>query len=359
MLGVVNLAVSLGDSPTRKPRAVQISTLTPSQLAGERVIYSYSGLTPPAALVARIEAGEAAGVIFFQNNISSASQLKSVIAGLQSDAMQSPVKMPLLMMTDQEGGQVRRLSGAPLLSEKQIGMSAAASAAATSAGRDAAMNLKASGINVNLSPVLDVYRQAGNFIDRYGRSYSDIPSRVAQLGANFIRAQQRAGVAATAKHFPGLGAAARNQDTDISPVTLNVPLATLRSTDELPYRAAIASGVKLVMVSWARYPALDPSRPAGLSNTVVQGELRGRLGFTGVTVTDALGAGALRAYGSTSKRAVLAAQAGMDLLLCASQQVSEGTDALGALSHGLTNGSASNSGFMASVQRVLALRRSL
>jgi beta-N-acetylhexosaminidase len=359
LLGVVNLATSFGDSTTRTPRTVQISTLTPSQLAGERVIYSYSGFTPPAALVARIKTGEAAGVIFFQNNIASASQLKGVIAGLQSDAMQSPVKLPLLMLTDQEGGQVRRLSGAPQLSEKQIGMSAAANAAATDAGREAAVNLEGSGINVNLAPVLDVYRQAGNFIDRYGRSYSDIPSRVAQLGADFIRAQQRAGVAATAKHFPGLGAAARNQDTDLSPVTLNVPLTTLRSVDELPYRAAIGSGVKLVMVSWARYPALDPSRPAGLSDTVVQGELRGRLAFKGVTVTDALSAGALKAYGNTSERAVMAAQAGMDLLLCASQQVGEGTSALGALTHGLGSGSLDNSAFTASVKRVLALRRSL
>jgi len=338
---------------------VQISALTPTQLAGERVISSYSGLTPPAALVAQIKAGEVAGVIFFQNNIASASQLKSVIAGLQSDAMQSPVKLPLLMLTDQEGGEVRRLSGAPQLSEKQIGMSAAAGAAATSAGRQAAANLESSGINVNLAPVLDVYRKAGNFIDRYDRSYSDVPSRVAQLGANFIRAQQHAGVAATAKHFPGLGAAARNQDTDLAPVTLNVPLSTLRSVDELPYRAAIGSGVKLVMVSWARYPAVDPSRPAGLSSTVVQGELRTRLGFKGVTVTDALGAGALRAYGGTSSRAVLAAKAGMDLLLCAGQQVGEGTAALGALAHGLSAGSLSNSAFTASVQRVLGLRRSL
>ncbi len=356
---MVNLAASFGESSPRKPRAAQISTLTPSELAGERVIYSYSGFTPPAALVARIEAGGAAGVIFFQNNISSASQLKSVIAGLQSDAMQSPVKLPLLMLTDQEGGQVRRLSGAPQLSEKQIGMSAGANAAATAAGREAAVNLEGSGLNVNLAPVLDVYRKAGNFIDQYGRSYSDLPSRVAQLGADFILAQQRAGVAATAKHFPGLGAAARNQDTDISPVTLNVPLTTLRSVDEPPYRAAIGAGVKLVMVSWARYPALDASKPAGLSDTIVQGELRGRLGFRGVTVTDALSAGALRAYGSTSKRAVSAAQAGMDLLLCASQQVGEGAGALGALTHGLANGSLSNSAFTASVQRVLALRRSL
>src|SRR5947208_2918205 len=84
--------------------------------------------------------------------------------------------------------------------------------------------------------------------------------------------KQRPGVAATAKHFPGLGAAATNQDTDSRPVTLNVPRHQLRTVDERPYRSAIPAGVKLVMVSWARYPALDKRRPAGLSRTVVQGE---------------------------------------------------------------------------------------
>ena len=91
---------------------------------------------------------------------------------------------------------------------------------------------------MNLAPVLDVYSQPGNFIDQYGRSYSQAPATVAQLGADFIRAQQQAGVAATAKHFPGLGTATRNQDTDLSPVTLNLPLSALRSSSRaaLPVR---------------------------------------------------------------------------------------------------------------------------
>ena len=72
-------------------------------------------------------------------------------------------------------------------------------------------------------------------------------------------------MAATAKHFPGLGTAARSQDTDAGPVTLDVPLSQLRDRDEAPYPAAIAAGVKLIMVSWAIYPALDAARPAGLS----------------------------------------------------------------------------------------------
>ena len=339
--------------------STQLGTLSPQQLAGQRVIYSYSGLTPPASLLAQIKAGEAAGVIFYSDNISSETQIKGVIDQLQQAAAQSPVQQPLLMMTDQEGGLVRRLPGAPVLSEKQIGESSDPPAAATDAGLGAGENLSGVDMNVNLAPVLDVYRQAGDFIDQYGRSYSSDPQVVAQLGTDFIDAQQGTGVAATAKHFPGLGAATTDQDTDTGPVTLNVSLQDLRAIDEFPYLSAIAAGVKLVMVSWAIYPALDPRRPAGLSPIVVKDELRSRLGFHGVTITDALEAGALQAYGTTANRAVRAAKAGMDLLLCASQNVSQGVSAVNALSNALQSGKLGSSAFMASVNRVTSLRSQL
>ncbi|MHB1569378.1 MAG: glycoside hydrolase family 3 N-terminal domain-containing protein [Solirubrobacteraceae bacterium] len=335
---------------------VKAPALSPLQLAGERVIYSYRGLTPPRQLIQAIRAGEAAGVIFFSDNISSRAQIRRVIAGLQRDAMRSPVKLPLLMMTDQEGGQVRRLPGAPDESEKQIGSGRGAAAAASRAGRGAGLNLRAAGMNVNLAPVLDVYRRAGNFIDEFGRSYSSNPHTVATLGSDFIRAQQATGVAATAKHFPGLGAAATDQNTDLGPVTLRLSLRAVRSIDQLPYTAAISAGVRMVMVSWARYPALDPGRPAGLSATIVQGELRRRLGFRGVTITDALGAGALRGYGSTANRAMLAARAGMDLILCASQSPGEGAAAVGALARALARGQLGRPGFRSAVSRVMSLR---
>lgn len=332
------------------------SALSPRQLAGQRVIYSYVGLTPPASLLTQIEKGQAAGVIFYSDNISSKAQIKTVIQELQQAAAQSRVHEPLLMMTDQEGGEVRRLPGAPGRSEKQIGKSSNPAGAARAAGRGAGLNLKSVEMNVNLAPVLDVYRKPGDFIDQYGRSYSNNPQTVAQLGSDFINAQQRTGVAATAKHFPGLGAAATNQDTDSGPVTLNVSKHKLRTVDELPYRSAIPARVKLVMVSWATYPAFDPSRPAGLSSKVVQGELRSRSGFKGVTITDALEAGALQPYGSTPNRALLAAGAGMDLLLCASQNVSQGTAAVTALARALKSGELPRSAFMASVNRATALR---
>jgi beta-N-acetylhexosaminidase len=207
--------------------------------------------------------------------------------------------------------------------------------------------------------VLDVYAAAGDFDDQYGRSYSMDPDSVSGLGADFITAQQATGVAATAKHFPGLGPATAAQNTDVRPVTLNVSLPDLRTIDEYPYQAAIAAGVKLIMVSWAVYPALDPGRPAGLSPVIVGGELRQRLGFTGVTITDALEAGALQPFGTTQNRAVLAAAAGMDLLLCSDLNASQGEQARTALRDGYRNGTLGRAAFNAALQRIITLRSGL
>jgi len=341
--------------------ALAIQRLTDAQLAGQRVIYSYPGLTPPRALLRAIRQGEAAGVIFFAGNISSPAQLAAVSRRLQrADASRrNPVRAPLLLMADQEGGIVRRLPGPPDLSEKQIGQAADPPAQAVLAGTGAAATLRQAGLNVNLAPVLDVYRAAGNFIDQYGRSYSRHAGQVARLGAEFVRAQQSGGVAAAAKHFPGLGAASRDQDTDLRPVRLTVRAASLRQLDERPYQAAIAAGVRLIMVSWAVYPALDPYRPAGLSPVVVQGELRQRLGFQGVTITDALEAGALRGYGTIARRGQLAALAGMDLLLCAGHSTGEGQRAAAGLARAYRDGLLSRAAGQAAVARIAALRRSL
>jgi beta-N-acetylhexosaminidase len=336
--------------------------LSLAQMAGQRVIYSYTGLTPPASLLSSIRNGEVGGVIFFSQNISSQAQIASVIAELgQANASpQNPLRSyPLLLMTDQEGGLVRRLPGAPVRSEKQIGESADPAAQATAAGTGAGQNLAAAGLNVNLAPVLDVYRTPGDFDDQFQRSYSMNPQTVAGLGADFITAQQATGVAAAAKHFPGLGTATSAQNTDQRPVTLTVPLTALRTIDEYPYQAAIAAGVKLVLVSWAIYPALDPARPAGLSPAIVGGELRQRLGFTGVTITDALEAGALQPFGTIGQRATLAAQAGMDLILCSAQQATEGDQAKTALENGYQDGTLGQAAFQAALQRVLALKTSL
>jgi beta-N-acetylhexosaminidase len=161
------------------------------------------------------------------------------------------------------------------------------------------------------------------------------------------------------KHFPGLGAATKTQNTDKGPVTLKLTLNQIRTIDELPYQSAVTAKVKLAMVSWAIYPALAKS-PAGLSVKIVHGELRSRLKFAGVTITDALGAGALKNFGSTGHRAVLAAKTGMDLILCASENTTEGVTARDALrAYYLSADTTAQANFKAEVERVLALRATL
>jgi beta-N-acetylhexosaminidase len=345
--------------------AAAIGDLSARQLAGQRVIYSYSGVTPPASLIWLISHGQAGGVIFFAGNYRNAAQFTAAVRALQTanTSVSNPLRgYPLLLMTDQEGGLVNRLPGGPVLSERQIAARkplAAAEAAASQAGAAAAASLSAYGLNVDLAPVLDVYRQPGDFDDQYQRSYSEEPAVVSALGARFISALQAAHVAATAKHFPGLGAAAAKQDTDLVPVTIGLPGGVLARDDEYPYQAAIAAGVRLVMVSWAAYPRLGSDRPAGLSPGIVQGLLRDRLGFDGVTITDAIGAGALAAYGTVQNRSLLAAAAGMDLILASSQSAGEGVACVDGLESGYTGGHLARPFFQAAVARILALRQSL
>ncbi len=357
-------AVSPSAAGLAAARAV-VGKLSLTQLAGQRVIYSYSGPTPPAALLGLISRGEAAGVIFFADNIGTTraqlANFASVVRELDraNAASTNPVRAPLLLMTDQEGGLVRRLPGAPVLSEKQVGQSAHPWAQASQAGASAAANLRHYGLNVNLAPVLGVYRHPGDFLDQFQRSYSMRAAQAAKLGSLFISAQQHGGVAATAKHFPGLGAATAYQNTDLRPVTLRLPLSELQAIDERPYPAAIAAGVKLVMVSWATYPALDPRHPAGLSPAVVGGQLRQRLGFAGVTITDALEAGALGPFGAIAHRATLAAHAGMDLLLCSEGDYREGVAAMNSLRYDYQHGLLGKQAFTAAAERVIALRATL
>ncbi|BCJ36404.1 hypothetical protein Athai_39070 [Actinocatenispora thailandica] len=335
--------------------------LSPRQQAGQRVIWSYPGLTPPQALFDAIRAGLVGGVIFFGENIdrNDRSQIQGVTSALAQAQADSGIRYPMLIMTDQEGGIVQRLPGAPGISEKQIGASADPVATATSAGTGAAQNLLDAGINCNLAPVLDVYREAGNFDDRFGRSYSMDPAVCGACGAASVVAQQRLGVVTTAKHFPGLGAATRDENTDLGPVTLDVSRSDLRGIDELPFRYAIGARVDMVMTSWATYPALDPQLPAGLSARIVQGELRHRLKFRGVTITDAIEAGALDEFGGTGERAVRAAAAGMDIVLCSARDVSQGQDAVDALHAAIADRRLDRGHADQALRRVIGLRRRL
>jgi beta-N-acetylhexosaminidase len=344
--------------PAGAAERTDLSTLDRQQLAGQRAIYSYTGPNPPPRLLELIRRGRVGGVIFFGENITSKSQIRGVVNRLQAAQRQSPIKEPLLVMTDQEGGLVRRVPGAPVLSEADIGASGQVTEFGTQAGRNGGINIRGAGINVDLAPVLGVFRQPGDFLDQFQRSYSMDPGVVGAAGSAFVAAQQRTGVATTIKHFPGLGAAEANEDTDLVPVTIDLPLETLRTVDLAPYPAGINAGARLVLSSWATYPALDP-RPAGLSRQWMQGELRERLRFRGVTITDAMEAGALEPFGPTRRRAVLAADAGQDLLLFSSRSLAQGIEGRQSVARALGNGTIERKSFFTSLNRVMKLRADL
>ena len=357
--GLVKPTRALAADPSGGLGGSEVFGLSPAQQVGQRVIWSYPGLTPPPALFDAIRAGLVGGVIFFGENINRSaypSQIQAVTSALAQAQKDSGIKYPLLLMTDQEGGVVQRLPGLPGMSEKQIGSSADPVGTATTAGKGAAQNLLTAGMNCNLAPVLDVFRVAGNFDDQFGRSYSMDPVVCGECGAASITAQQDLGVVTTAKHFPGLGAATRAENTDLGPVVLDVSLSDLRSIDESPFSNAINANVDMVMTSWATYPALDPNLPSGLSPRIVRGELRGRLDFRGVTITDAIEAGALQAFGDTGARSVAAAAAGMDIILCSARSVQQGQDAVDAMQAAVANGQLDRGDGLQALQRVLALR---
>src|SRR4051812_12070338 len=275
-----------------------------SKLVGQTIMTGFHGTHPSAGLLARIRAGQVGGVILFRPNIAGEGAARTLIARLQA-AARAGGNPKLLVAVDQEGGSVRRfVEGPPDESQPQIETIAEARSEGAAAGRF----LRGVGIDVDLAPVLDTPASAGNFM--HFRAYSGNAGWNGSLGVAFIDALQSKRVAATAKHFPGLGRAPAN--TDSSHVWITAPKAKL-DVGLRPFAKAIKAGVDLVMVSNAGYRAYDPSGlPAVLSHRIVTGVLRDRLGFDGVVISDSMGAPGPSAHGDA---ATMALRAGTDVVL--------------------------------------------
>jgi len=298
-----------------------------------------------------IRAGQIAGFVLFGGNLPGRASGRRLIRSLQAIPRPPGLRDPLLTMTDQEGGLVKRIDGAPTASAQTMG--ARGAAYSRRQGRRTAANLRRLGVNVDLAPVLDVGRPGGT-IAATGRGFGSTARQVASTAVPFAEGLQSGGVATTGKHFPGFGAARLNTDDAVQRIGL--PKRTLRAVDEAPYRRFVAADGELVMLSTAIYPAFSP-RPAAFSREIATGELRGRLGFEGVAITDALNTVAVRAFGSTAKVALAAARAGNDLLLYAAPV--EAAQAHRALVRALRRGSIPRSSFEESATRVLRLRHRL
>ncbi len=336
-----------GSSPPPGPA----SLLSPSRLVGERLIGGFPGTTVPVPLRRMIRRGDLAGVILFAENLPSRARARALVAEIQSIRRPAGLRDPLLVMVDQEGGQVKRLAAAP--SDSAARMGAVGAAFSRDQGRATAAGLRGVGVNVDLAPVLDVARPGGT-IAGTERGFGATAAAVEATAVPFAAGLQGGGVAATAKHFPGLGAAAEN--TDFAAQRIELPKRTLRTVDERPYRRFAAAGGKLVMLSTAVYPAFSP-RPAAFARSVATGELRRRVGFDGVSITDALESAAVRDFGGPAVAARAAAAAGTDLLLFTDYRAALAAGR--ALSGLLRGGRETRAGFEASAGRVLRLRHAL
>jgi beta-N-acetylhexosaminidase len=347
--GAFALGAAMGDGPAAHPELA--ATLSAPRLAGERIVAGFGGTDISPGLETAIREGRVAGVVLFADNFPSRAAGQQLISRLQAIRRPAALRDPLLVMIDQEGGLVKRVDGAPTASAQEMGERGGAFS--REQGRRTAANLRDLGVNVDLAPVLDVARPGGT-IAATERGFGATARQVAATAIPFAAGLQQGGVAATAKHFPGLGAAAENTDFAVQHVGLSKQ--ALREVDEAPYRDFVASDGDLVMLSTAIYPALSPD-PAAFARPIASGELRTRLGFAGVSITDALDSVAVRAFGGPAKAGIAAARAGTDLLLFTELAPAEA--AWRALVAKLRAGSLEREGFETSAQRVLDLRGEL
>jgi beta-N-acetylhexosaminidase len=266
-----------------------VDRLSLRQQVGQLTISSFSGGRPPAYIRRRLRAGETAGVILFGFNAGAPEQWQRLTRALQRNARNGA-----LVMADQEGGDVRTVGWAGPVNGQPL---QGTPAQVRDSARAAALQLRAAGVNVNLAPVADT---PGAVMQP--RAFA---GAVAASTKAAIAGMWSARLAATAKHFPGLGRADANTDD-----------ATATSSPELgPFRAAIGADVPLVMLSHALYPGLDADRIASQSPRIATELLRDELGFDGVAITDSLEAQAVLDRSGVATAAERSVGAGADLIL--------------------------------------------
>jgi beta-N-acetylhexosaminidase len=320
-----------------------------TKLLGQRIMVGFSGTSAPRWLLRAARSGQVGSVILFAANLQSRSQAIALTGALQR-AARAGGNPRLLIATDQEGGEVKRVAELPpTLSPPEMADTGNV-ATATSQGQQTGVGLRRWGINWDLAPVVDVPTTDRAFIWRQGRAFSFSPTGVARYASAFAGGLQSRQVAAAAKHFPGLGSA--TTDTDFAHLQLH-PTAAQRAGALTPYETMIPAGVDSVMAAVAGFDAYDPSGTvAALSRPIVTGLLRGRLKFAGVVITDALGS----STGHDERTAgVLAAQAGSDVLLYTDSAPGE----LPALRAALARGQISRADAAAAYGRIIALKRKL
>jgi beta-N-acetylhexosaminidase len=324
-------------------------------LVGQKLLLAFRGKEPTPGIMAALQKYRPAGLSLFRSlNIDNPAQIRSLTVSLQRIAQDFGLP-PLLIATDQEGGQLMAVGEGTTLLPGNMALGATGSTdLARRTGEVLGRELAAMGINVDYAPSCDVNINPCNPVI-CTRSFGEKPDEVASLAAAMIGGIQSQGVAAAAKHFPGHGDTATDSHHGVP--SLPHDLDRLQQVEFLPFRAAIKAGVKLVMSAHIALPAVDglDAPPATLSPAILNGILRDQLGFEGVIVSDAMDMQAIRQGEALGEDAVRAAAAGVDLLLLTSNPTDHErvyTSLLKAVGNGVLDREALSS----SVERILSLK---
>ncbi|MDP6088278.1 MAG: beta-N-acetylhexosaminidase, partial [Nitrospinota bacterium] len=301
-----------------------LSDWTPEEIAGQHLMLGFSGTEASLSTLERIYEGRVGGVILFERNIENAEQTLLLTHSLQRVAAQSPRGVPLLIAIDEEGGRVSRLSDdftrfPPAAALGRIGDRDLVREAARVTG----VELRCVGINMDMAPVLDLLTNP-NCTVIGDRAYGKDPAFVGGMGAAAIAGLQAGGVAAVAKHFPGIGDMAPDPHETL-PVS-DLTLETLKTREFTPFRQAVnpsppngaAAGI---MTAHAVFSKIDPECPASLSSKFSRDLLRGEVCHRGLVITDDLDMGAIADPVEGALSAVLA---GADIaFICHSEEAGE------------------------------------
>ncbi|HEY6786324.1 MAG TPA: glycoside hydrolase family 3 N-terminal domain-containing protein [Trebonia sp.] len=292
------------------------NSLTEAQRVGQLFLV---GLTPDAATSSAVAAIDNFhfGSVLLTTSAAGVPALATATAGIQALATaQATGGVKFLVAANQEGGQIQQLTGtgfATMPSELRQGQLPLGTLRADT--QVWGSELKAAGVNLDLAPVMDVVPQSNAAdnapIGQLDREFGYDPVTNGTHGAAYIEGMAQAGVATTAKHFPGLGQVQGNTDFT-SGVTDTV--TTINAPDLASFQSAINAGVPFVMVALALYTQIDPTHFAVFSPVVIQQMLRQRMGFKGVIVSDDIGEAAQVQTIPAGRRATDFLNAGGDLI---------------------------------------------
>lgn len=298
-----------------REKVYQLFIVFPSQVTGVSPVTQAGDLTRQG--LAEYPVG---GFLYNKTNMVSREQVTEMLTTVQTYS-----RIPLFLTCDEEGGRVNRLMGTvgttyidSMISYKDQGTEKAAENAEIIAG-----DMVSCGFNADFAPVADVWSNLQNTVIG-DRAYSDDFSQAAELVAAAVGGFHKGGVACTLKHFPGHGDT--EEDSHNGAVYVAKTLEELRAGELLPFQAGIDAGADMVMIGHLTVADVEEV-PALFSYEIVTRLLREEMGFEGVVITDSLQMKAVTRYYDSGQAAVLAVQAGVDILLCP-EDLEEAADAL-------------------------------